>query len=313
MNLLFSLVIISNIGFSFDQNSNHKEAEVVIQTDLGKLQGTLIEGTNKEVAIIIIAGSGPTDRNGNSAMGMTNNSLKMLAESISEKGFSTLRYDKRIFSEDPKAMIPESDLRFERFVDDAGYAVDFLSKLGYKKIVIAGHSQGSLVALLAALNDIRVASVISLSGSSVSADQLVLEQIAKQAPILVDPLKIKLDSLKQGYKVSVDNPFLQPLLRIEIQDFLRSYIMYDPIEIISQLEIPTLIINGTTDLQCAPKEAEALKAGAKNGRLIIIENMNHILKSAPADFQSNMMTYNDPSLPLAQGLIDPIIDFLSGL
>ena len=89
--------------------------------------------------------------------------------------------------------------------------------------------------------------------------------------------------------------------------------MYDPTEIISQLEIPTLIINGTTDLQCDPKEAEALMAAAKNGQLKIIDGMNHILKTAPADFQANMMTYNNPDLPLAEGLIAPIIDFLKKL
>jgi pimeloyl-ACP methyl ester carboxylesterase len=307
----YFLIAAYLIGFRLANLQEISEQEVTIQTDQGNLYGSLIEGRNKKKAVLIIAGSGPTDRNGNSTMGFTNNSLKMLAQSISAEGIATLRYDKRVFSTDPSASIPENELRFERLVKDADFAIDFLKNRGFKKVIALGHSQGALIAKLIAKDNADVSAVISIAGSSSPIDEIILEQISRQAPILVDPLKIKLDSIQSGYDVTVDNPFLAPIIRPDIQGFLRSYMTYDPSAIIRQLNQPILIINGTTDLQVSVSDAKNLLKNTLNGQLVIIETMNHVLKIAPSDPGRNMMTYNDPDLPLADGLMAPIIKFIN--
>lgn len=88
-----------------------------------------------------------------------------------------------------------------------------------------------------------------------------------------------------------------------------SWLQYNPVEQIKQLDARILLINGTADLQVPSSDAELLHQ-AKDSDLLIIEKMNHVLKESPSDEQGNMATYTDPSIPLAEGLMDGIIEFI---
>ncbi len=128
-----------------------KEHSLILETESGKLAGSLLysqEATNAPLALLI-AGSGPTDRNGNGP-NMNNNSLKMLAEALAQVGIASLRYDKRGVAESKEAGLAEVDLRFDHYVNDAKAWLNFAKKeYGFKHLVVIGHSEGSLIGMLA--------------------------------------------------------------------------------------------------------------------------------------------------------------------
>lgn len=297
------------------QAQNFSETEVTLQGNPGKLVGSYISTTDQsDLAALIIPGSGPTDRDGNNAMGLTNNSLKMVAEGLAENGISSLRIDKRGIAGSRSAALNESDLTLEAFVADAKSWIDLLTdSLGHQGVIVIGHSQGSLVGILAAQENAAVKALISLAGTSESIDRTILKQISVQAPVLVDETETVLDSLKMGYQVKNVNPMLMSLFRPSVQPFLISYIRFDPVREISKLDIPILILNGSTDIQVKADNAQALDSAAQDSQLVIIDQMNHVLKTAPEDMAKNAATYNQPDLELSAELMPAIINFIKNL
>ena len=304
-------VLLFSILFShFLMAQNFTEEDVSI----GDLKGTLsLPGKKTKTAILLISGSGPTDRNGNSAMGFTNNSLKMVSNELTKSGYAVLRFDKRGIAKSKNAITDPSALRFDDFIVDAKSWLTFLGDKGYKNLVVAGHSQGSLVGMIISQQNEKVKGFISLAGLGEDAGSTLIRQLGKQAPILVPEATTSLDSLRAGHTVNKVNPFLVSLFGPQIQDFLRSYIAYDPSEEIQKLTVPVLIINGTTDIQVDVPQAEMLSKSYPEAELQIVEGMNHILKDAPSDPVANMATYNDPELPLSDGLMDSILSFIENL
>ena len=283
------------------------EEEVI----LNQLKGTLtIPKKKTRTAVLMIAGSGPTGRNGNSSLGFTNNSLKMIAHQLADKRYAVLRYDKRGIAQSAEAIDSPVDLRFEHFVDDAKSWLDFLDERGYKELVVMGHSQGSLVGMLATQGDKRITKYISIAGAAEDAGTLILKQLEKRAPVALEEATNIMDSLKAGHTVNKVNPLLASLFGPQIQEFLKSYIQYTPKEEIKKLTIPVLIVNGTTDLQVDIIQAKMLKEAYPEAELTLVENMNHVLKEASSDYQENLATYNNPDLPLKEGLMDAIVNFM---
>lgn len=301
-----STLLISLITFS-------QEKEVKIPTTQGDLEGTYLSANN-ETAILFISGSGPTDRDGNNSMGMKPNTMKLMADSLSDLGYASLRYDKRILAKDTNARKLESEFRFDDLVEDALFGAQWLKENGHKKIVIVGHSQGSMVGILAAQKDKDIVGLISIAGSGIPADSIIIKQFRNGGTNdLADDLSNKLDSLKDGYTIENFNPALQSILRPSVQGFLRSYIVLNPADEIAKISQPVLIINGTTDLQVDPSHADLLDQSAKDSKKIIIKGMNHVLKDAPAEQGPNILTYYNPSLPLSNGLMEGILNYLTTL
>ena len=116
--------------------------------------------------------------------------------------------------------------------------------------------------------------------------------------------------LRQGRTVANVSPGLQALFRPSVQPYLISWIKHHPAEIIAELSVPTLIVQGTTDLQVPEAEAQRLAVAQPQAELVIIEGMNHVLKNAPSDPVTNGATYAGPTLPLADGLVAPLVVFL---
>ena len=291
------------------------EYELSIKLDSGQLAGTYYAINPKpEKVVLIIPGSGPTDRNGNSAYGLENNSLKMIADELALAGIPSLRVDKRGTAGSQSALTSEGSLTFDRFVDDMGLWVKLLTdSLQFRSVVVIGHSQGSLVGMLTAFKNEEVSGLISIAGPGESIDATLIRQIKTQAPVLSDETEAILDSLRMGSTVKNVNPLLQSIFRPSVQPFLISYMQYNPTAEIARMGIPVLVINGTTDIQVSTTDAEALHQAAKNSQLLIIDEMNHVLKSAPEDRAENLATYNNPSLPLADGLMDGITQFIQNL
>ncbi len=287
------------------------ESEVTLETKTGKIFGSLLipyEANNFPVALLI-AGSGPTDRNGNNPM-MQNNCLRMLAMGLSDNGIASLRYDKRGIGKSKDAGSDENNLRFENYIDDAKKWIEFLNKdKMFNRIIVIGHSEGSLIGMIASQNE-KVDKFISLAGVGEPASQIIKKQFSTQPKEILEPALKILDTLETGKTVKVVPQILYSVFRPSIQPYLISWFKYDPQKEIAKLKIPILIIQGTTDIQVDVDNADKLVSANPNAKKILLKGMNHILKESELDKQKNIATYSNPELPLKDSLITFISDFI---
>lgn len=279
----------------------------------GNLQVAIEKPTEEKPSpvALIIAGSGPTDKDGNSVLAGKNDSLKMLAEGLANEGIATIRYDKRGVGDNTSLFTKEEDVSFELFTDDAVKIIQYLqSNEAFTSVHVIGHSEGSLIGMLAA-QETDVESFVSLAGAGRAIDELLLEQLAGQlTPALTTETKNVIASLKKGELVEKVSPELQGLFRPSVQPYMISWLKLDPRRSIQQLKSRTMIVQGTNDLQVKATDAEALKKGKNDATLLYLEGMNHILKVAPIDRTKNLATYADPTLPLHEELLPAICAFI---
>lgn len=291
------------------------ESPVSLKVFTGNISGTLALPKNangKVPVVLIIAGSGPTDRDGNSPLGVSGNTYKMMAGALGKNGIASLRYDKRMIGQSASTT-KEKDLRFEDYADDAIALVGMLSgDARFSKVIIMGHSEGSLVGMMASA-DQPVAAFISLAGAGDRADKILTEQMKSKPDFVQEAFKTIMDSLKRGKFTDRVDPSLYALARPSVQPYLLSWMMHDPIREIKKLKIPVLIVQGTTDIQISVADAEKLKKAKSDATLLIIPGMNHVLKEAPADKEKNAETYKDPNLPLKPELITGVVGFINKL
>lgn len=304
--LLWVAALFSTVAV-FAQEKNFTTQDIEVNS---LLKGTLyspIKANSKTNLVILIAGSGPTNRSGNQ-MGMINNSLKYLAEGLAQNGIAVYSYDKRIFAQMVNNTLDEKTLRFEDFINDAKEVVNhFKDEKKYSKIYIAGHSEGSLIGMVAAngLAD----GYVSLAGAGRGIDKVIVEQIVKQAPNLKEEAEKDFELLKEGKSVETKNPMLSTIFRPSVQPYFTSWLKFDPQIEIQKLSIPILIINGTKDIQVPPSDAALLHSANKSSKLLIIENMNHIFKEIKVD-EDNTKSYSNPDLPVIPELISAITNFI---
>ena len=292
------------------------ESELILKTTTGNIYGTLTVPDNLKTSpiVLIIAGSGPTDRDCNSSAGMQTNAYKMLAEGFSKNNISTLRFDKRGIGKSKPAMTSESDLRFETYINDVVAWISLLkSDNRFSKVIVLGHSEGSLIGMLAA-EQTNIGGLISVSGPGKSADQVLQEQLKTQLPpqLLMESNRI-MGNLKMGKTVDNVDPNLAALYRPSVQPYMISWIKYDPTQEIKKLKVPVLIIQGTTDLQVTVNDAKLLSSAQPDAKLFIVDKMNHILKESDADVTKNMATYTNPTLALKTGIIDVMVNFIMAI
>jgi alpha/beta superfamily hydrolase len=203
----------------------------ILQTASGNIYGTLvIPDTKKKMPVVlIIAGSGPVDRNGNTR-GMESNVYHMLADSLYRHGIASLRYDKRGIGQSAAAMRSESDLTFGDMIGDAIGWIRLLKTDGrFSRVIVLGHSEGSLVGMVAA-KEANADAYISVSGAGDRIDKIIETQLRARAPQLAEKATLLLDSLDKGYKVQEPGGNLNGLFRASIQPYMISWIRYDPPE-----------------------------------------------------------------------------------
>jgi pimeloyl-ACP methyl ester carboxylesterase len=304
--------LIALICSSFQAQAQNG-SPVVLPGSTGSLYGTLLlPDAGKPVPVVLmIAGSGPTDRNGNNMM-MTNNCTKLLAEALFRQNIATVRYDKRGIGESKDAGKKEEDLRFDNYVNDAAAWITLLKNdKRFSNVIVFGHSEGSLIGMVAAQTT-KADGFISAAGAGFPADEILKKQLKAQPPAVYEMVAPILDSLKAGKQVKNVNPMLNALARPSIQPYMISWFKYDPRQEISKLTIPVLIVQGTTDIQVSEEDARALASANPKAKLVLIEKMNHILKEAEADRAGNIATYNNPALPVAPELVKHVVDFTPG-
>jgi len=308
--LFLSVLFLTSIYAQNAKQDTFKETNVTLKINVDQLFGTLTvpDNVKKCPVALLIAGSGPTDRNGNNPM-MKNNSLKMLAEALAQNGIASLRYDKRGIGESKPAATAESSLVFENYTEDAKSWINFLKQdKRFTQLIIIGHSEGSLIGMIASA---KAAKFISIAGAGESADKLLKNQISSKSNKQIEDMTFPIiDSLKSGNQVKKVDPMLNSLFRPSIQPYLISWFKYDPQIEIKKLTIPVLIIQGNNDLQVDVKDAENLSKASKNSELVIIDKMNHIMKTIEGDKQANMESYKNENLPISETMINKIVSFI---
>jgi pimeloyl-ACP methyl ester carboxylesterase len=313
MKKIFLVVSILYLSFVNAQDKNAvalKESPIVLKINTDQLFGTLTtpDLTKKYPVALLISGSGPTDRNGNNPM-MKNNSLKMLAEVLAKNGIASLRYDKRGIGESKASAISEQSLVFENYTEDAKSWINLLKQdKRFSGVVIIGHSEGSLIGMIAGA---KANKFISIAGPGESADKLIKTQIESKANKQLNDLTFPIiDSLKSGNQVKKVDPMLNALFRPSIQPYLISWFKYNPQAEIKKLNVPILIVQGNNDLQVTVKDAETLSQANKSAELLIVDKMNHIMKIVEGDNQANLESYKNESLPLSEVMTSKIVSFI---
>ena len=287
---------------------------VTLTTPTGALHGTLLvpETGAKSPVALIHAGSGPTDRDGNSrGLPGANNSLKLLAEALAARGVASVRFDKRGIGESQSAGAREEDLRFDALIDDAAAWVRQLrSDMRFSTVTVIGHSEGSLIGMVAA-NRAGAHAFVSIAGAGRAAQDILREQLARQLPPAIMAQAEKgIGTLAEGRLADSTPPALASLFRPSVQPYLISWFRFDPAKEIAALKIPILIAQGTTDLQVTPGDANRLAAAAPGAKLLLIDGMNHVLKSATGDRAAQMPSYSDPTLPVEPRLVDAVVELV---
>ncbi len=307
-SLVLLITYLITVQVSFAQYFEENEVTIIYEKD--SIHGTLLSPMSDEKLplVILIAGSGATDRDGNQKT-LTNNSLRFLAEALSKNNVVTFRYDKTVLNLIKKEDFKEEDLVFTKFIEDAKAVVShFKSLKAYSKIYVAGHSQGSMVGMIAAKD--QADGFVSLAGPGHSIDVVLREQLVKAVPNLEDSITTTLQKLKNGESDPDFNPMLSSVFRLSVQPFLIDWMQYDPMIEISKLNQPILIINGTKDIQISVEEAKALHKATPDSQLVIIENMNHIFKEIEGDIMENQLSYMNPELPVMDDLVQALLTFI---
>jgi pimeloyl-ACP methyl ester carboxylesterase len=315
---------IANGAKSSVQQTGVIEEAVKLATPTGNLYGTLLspKSKNRVPVVLIIAGSGPTDRDGNSPLLKgPNDSLKLLAHGLAAHGIASLRYDKRGIGESGREMVlaaknsnkllREEDFRFDSFIDDAVlWGEKLRGDKRFSGVTIVGHSEGSLIGMVAARR-MRADGFVSIAGAGRPAQQILVEQLKLQlTPELLKQAEEILNLLAVGKTISSVPPALNLLFRPSVQPYMISWLRYNPAKEIAALTMPALIIQGTTDVQISVEDAKHLATARPTAKLLIIEGMNHILKQVLRDAEKQVASYSDPTLPVIPSLINEISRFV---
>ena len=294
--------------------AQYREEPVHLPIPVGVLAGTLTLpiGNGPFPVVLIVAGSGPTDRDGNSGAVVTVSAYAKLAHGLAERGIASLRYDKRGIGESTSSQA-EKDLRFDDFVDDALALTAMLEKdPRFSSVSIIGHSEGSLIGTVATERDPHVRAFVSLEGPGRPLGTVIDGQVqANGAPPQIAAEVKRIDAeLSAGRTVSDVGPQLAALFRPSVQPYLISEYRYDPAQELGKVTVPVLVVHGTSDIQVSDIDAERLLQADPRARSLLIKGMNHVLVDAPAERAANIAAYSEPELPLAPQLVPGIANFI---
>jgi pimeloyl-ACP methyl ester carboxylesterase len=311
--LTISLFAKADAGMQIDPSLT--ETPILVKTFSGSISGSLVVPKNagaKMAVVLIIADSGPVDRDGNNAKaGLNANTYKLLANELGKNGIASLRYDKRLVGQST-SLTKESQLKIDDYSDDAISLINFLNDdQRFSKIVLFGHGEGSVVSMIA-ITDEPVKGFVAAEGAADQADKLLLDQMKATKPAyFADEFKTILDSLRKGKMTDKVDPSLYYIARPSMQTFLMSWCRCVPTRGIKKIKPPILLIQGSTDLQIPVEQADKLKKAKSDASLIVIKGMNHILKDAPADPEKNAATFDQPDLPLNTEMVTKLVDFIN--
>lgn len=300
----------SSIETSVETEAANKFLETEVETK--GLGGTYLDAGDGAPLVLVVPGSGPTNKDGN-GLGFRANSLKFLAENLAEQGISTIRVDKRGMFSSTQAG-DANDVTVDIYAQDYRNWADFaLGETGLDCVYLAGHSEGGLMVTAAATGQDNICGVILIASPGYRLSDVLRKQLKANpanAPILDEALTA-IDTLEAGNSVDKEgmHPALMGLFRPAVQPYMISLFQADPALMLGELSIPKLVIQGSHDIQVDVDDAQRL---AKTGgaELVILDGINHVLKPAPKDRFGNITTYNSPVTPIDSGVANAIANFV---
>jgi hypothetical protein len=263
-------------------------------------------GAEQPPVALLIAGSGSTDHDGNGPQ-VKPATLKKLSEQLGARGIATLRYDKRgAGGWKPEFGKPE-DFRFEDYVGDAASLVSHLrASAKFSKVVVIGHSEGGLVAILTARR-VPVDKLVLLAVAARKQGDLLKAQLEKKlSPDKLAPLVKAIDGIMAGEIVDPPPPGLA--IPPSLQPGIASAFTEDPIAPLQKIEEPILIVAGGKDSQLARLDFLALTTAASAAKTLWLPEMNHVLVDVTDD-ADDLAAYK-PERPLDADMIAVIADFI---
>jgi pimeloyl-ACP methyl ester carboxylesterase len=295
------------------------ETTIEVPGPLGPLQGTMLApaGGGKGPAVLIVPGSGPTDRDGNSPLGLKAATYRLLAEGLAAKGITSVRIDKRGMFGSARAIADANAVTIADYASDVhAWTARIREVTGGSCVWVIGHSEGALVALAAAKDPRDLCGLVLIAGPGRPLGEILRAQFRANpanAPILPQAMTI-LDSLEAGKKIDVSkfHPVLQQMFHPRVQAFLIDEYSYDPAKLIADYAGPVLVLQGERDIQVEVADAKLLAAADATAMLDLLPDANHVLKTVTSDDRAaNVATYADPSLPLAPGVVDAVAGFIA--
>jgi pimeloyl-ACP methyl ester carboxylesterase len=268
---------------------------------------TIPAGVERPPVALLIAGSGSIDRDGNGPQ-LKPATLKKLAEQLAARGIASLRYDKRGANGWKPVFGRPEDFRFKDYADDAVSLVEFL-RGKFARIVLVGHSEGGLVAILTARRA-PVDRLVLLATSARREGDLLKTQLGKKLPPdKFDAVSKAIDSIMAGQ--TVDPPPDGLPIPPAMQPSIASAFTEDPIDPLKQIIIPTLIAGGGRDHQIARLDLVALSSAAPAAKTLWLPDMNHILVDVTDD-DDDLKSYSDTGRPLDPDLVESVAAFIIG-
>ena len=284
---------------------------------LAPLKGVMLNTKQHAPVVLIVPGSGPTDRDGNSPLGLKASTYRRLAQGLSDQGIATVRIDKRGMFESAKAVADPNNVTIQDYANDVSSWVKTIrQEIDCACVWVLGHSEGGLVAMLAGQQNADIGGMILVAAPGRPLGLILRDQLRENpanAPIIEQALAA-IDALEAGNRVDPLNlhPALQRLFSLDVQGFLINTLALDPLHLIAGYKKPVLIMQGLRDLQVSTLDAQRLAQAVPHSTLILLPNTNHVLKYVAADDRTaNLATYRDPLKPLAPGIIDVITHFIS--
>lgn len=282
----------------------------------GALAGTLLSPGPDAPVMLIVPGSGPTDRDGNNPAGIQAASYRLIAEGLAARGIASVRIDKRGMFASRAATADPNNVTIAAYAEDVhSWIAAIRERTGARCVWVLGHSEGANVALVAARRPEGLCGLLLVSGAGRRLTEVVREQLRANpanAPLL-EQAEAALDSIDAGRKVDVTgmHPALTALFNPAVQGFLIEASSHDPAKLIADVRLPVLILQGQRDIQIGEADARRLAAGNPAARLVLLPDANHVLKSAASnDMTAQLAIYADPALPLAPGVIDALAGFI---
>ncbi len=293
----------------------------------GDLSGTMLVASTMQNSrsrqtplVLIVSGSGPTDRDGNSPAGISASSYAYLASALADEGISSVRFDKRGMYGSASAIPDANAVTIADYANDVNSWVDHILKTQPLQkrtcIWLLGHSEGGLVSLAAAQGKKNICGIMLIAAPGRKLDVVLREQLAANlanGPVMPDATRA-IDALSAGRTIDVSSmhPALQSLFNPSVQPFLIDMFSRDPAKLAASTTVPMLIVGGGRDIQVSTADADVLAVARPNAQKVIIADMNHVLKSVSSDDRAaNIATYTESGVRTHPELVKTIVGFVN--
>ena len=307
--------MISGLIFSLAASAMHP-VEVTIPGPEGELAGTFVHANDDGPAMILIPGSGPTDRNGDNPGGVRGGVYRQLADGLAAHGINTLLIDKRGMFGSGDSVANANAVTFDDYVADVRGWMGLLAERGKECVWVGGHSEGVMVSIMAAQDPSGICGLVLVSGAGEPILDVLVKQLSAQLPpAMLEQVEAGVAEMKAGRTfdpAGLPGP-LAAMFSEDLQRFMISGYAPDPKALLANVDLPVLIVHGEEDIQVGTDQAEALASASTNARLVILDRVNHALKPVkPGDRLANVKTYGDADLKIDPRIADAIADFVQG-